>query len=205
MHNAFVMLNKLSPIPFEPMKLIVSQLLSCLTIYAFPDNLFENLKIQYFKLDFENFFFKIEVWVIYHFQKPYKCEVLGCTKRYTDPSSLRKHVKSHSAEEQEQYRRTKDLANLAKRSTSPTARYSSWTPGPATSSSLNHHQGPSVILEEQHLLTSSSTLLQTGGTLMTMEDMSSSSPVAPGVPSPLMQHKSREQSQRSKIFSEIRK
>ena len=56
MHNAFVMLNKLSPIPFEPMKLIVSQLLSCLTIYAFPDNLFENLKIQYFKLDFENFF-----------------------------------------------------------------------------------------------------------------------------------------------------
>ena len=52
MHNAFVMLNKLSPIPFEPMKLIVSQLLSCLTIYAFPDNLFENLKIQYFTLDF---------------------------------------------------------------------------------------------------------------------------------------------------------
>ena len=123
--------------------------------------------------------------------------MLGCTKRYTDPSSLRKHVKSHSAEEQEQYRRTKDLANLAKRSTSPTARYSSWTPGPVTS--LNH-QGPAVILEEQHLLTSSSTLLQTGGTLMTMEDMSSSSPVAPGVPSPLLQHKSREQSQRSKNF-----
>ena len=125
--------------------------------------------------------------------------MLGCTKRYTDPSSLRKHVKSHSAEEQEQYRRTKDLANLAKRSTSPTARYSSWTPGPATT--LN--PGPSVILEEQHLLTSSSTLLQTGGTLMTMEDMSSSSPAAPGVPSPLMPHKSREPSQRSKIFKKI--
>jgi zinc finger protein GLIS1/3 len=30
--------------------------------------------------------------------KPYKCEVVGCTKRYTDPSSLRKHVKGHSQE-----------------------------------------------------------------------------------------------------------
>ena len=33
--------------------------------------------------------------------KPYRCEVLGCGKRYTDPSSLRKHSKSHSREEQE--------------------------------------------------------------------------------------------------------
>ena len=67
------------------------------------------------------------------FQKPYKCEVLGCTKRYTDPSSLRKHVKSHSVEEQQQYRRSKDLANMAKRSCSPTARYSSWTPSSSSS------------------------------------------------------------------------
>ena len=28
------------------------------------------------------------------FQKPYVCKVPGCTKRYTDPSSLRKHVKT---------------------------------------------------------------------------------------------------------------
>ena len=35
-------------------------------------------------------------------QKPYKCDVPGCQKRYTDPSSLRKHVKNHSREEQEQ-------------------------------------------------------------------------------------------------------
>lgn len=27
-------------------------------------------------------------------QKPYVCKILGCTKRYTDPSSLRKHVKT---------------------------------------------------------------------------------------------------------------
>ena len=67
------------------------------------------------------------------FHKPYKCEVLGCTKRYTDPSSLRKHVKSHSVEEQQQYRRSKDLANMAKRSCSPTARYSSWTPSSSSS------------------------------------------------------------------------
>ena len=27
-------------------------------------------------------------------QKPYVCKAPGCTKRYTDPSSLRKHVKT---------------------------------------------------------------------------------------------------------------
>ena len=81
--------------------------------------------------------FKRQIWHISFFvfwlQKPYKCEVLGCTKRYTDPSSLRKHVKSHSQEEQLQYRRSKDLANMAKRSCSPTARYSSWTPSSSSS------------------------------------------------------------------------
>lgn len=34
-----------------------------------------------------------------YFQKPYVCKAPGCTKRYTDPSSLRKHVKTvHGAE-----------------------------------------------------------------------------------------------------------
>lgn len=28
-------------------------------------------------------------------QRPYACQLPGCTKRYTDPSSLRKHVKNH--------------------------------------------------------------------------------------------------------------
>ena len=37
--------------------------------------------------------------VIFYFvlsstQKPYACKAPGCTKRYTDPSSLRKHVKT---------------------------------------------------------------------------------------------------------------
>merc|ERR1711936_170402 len=40
--------------------------------------------------------------------KPYKCEVVGCQKRYTDPSSLRKHIKNHSKEEQEQVRLLKE-------------------------------------------------------------------------------------------------
>ena len=32
-------------------------------------------------------------------QKPYACRAPGCVKRYTDPSSLRKHVKTvHGAE-----------------------------------------------------------------------------------------------------------
>lgn len=35
--------------------------------------------------------------LVVHSQKPYACQIPGCTKRYTDPSSLRKHVKAHSA------------------------------------------------------------------------------------------------------------
>ena len=34
--------------------------------------------------------------------------MLGCQKKYTDPSSLRKHVKNHSNEEQEQIRQSRD-------------------------------------------------------------------------------------------------
>lgn len=34
-------------------------------------------------------------WVFFlAWQKPYVCKIPGCTKRYTDPSSLRKHVKT---------------------------------------------------------------------------------------------------------------
>ena len=129
------------------------------------------------------------LFLSFFLQKPYKCEVLGCTKRYTDPSSLRKHVKSHSQEEQLQYRRSKDLANMAKRSTSPTARYSTWTPSSVTTSGtpgVTPGSNPGQGIQDQdsqhhHLLTSSSTLLQTGGTLLTVEDLSSEA-------SPLQQH-----------------
>lgn len=31
---------------------------------------------------------------VFVIQKPYVCKIPGCTKRYTDPSSLRKHVKT---------------------------------------------------------------------------------------------------------------
>lgn len=31
-----------------------------------------------------------------HLQKPYACQIEGCNKRYTDPSSLRKHIKNHT-------------------------------------------------------------------------------------------------------------
>lgn len=49
------------------------------------------------------FFFYISLycspsfWCCICSQKPYACQIPGCTKRYTDPSSLRKHVKAHSA------------------------------------------------------------------------------------------------------------
>ena len=149
------------------------------------------------------------------FQKPYKCEVLGCTKRYTDPSSLRKHVKSHSVEEQQQYRRSKDLANMAKRSCSPTARYSSWTPSSSSSAAVVAASTPTVATElhnaihatstghpanmddsqhQQYLqLTSSSTLLQSGGTLLTLDDLTASSSGAAGIPSPMQQHTGQQQ------------
>ena len=45
------------------------------------------------------FFFHISFFFFFSFQKPYACKAPGCTKRYTDPSSLRKHVKTvHGAE-----------------------------------------------------------------------------------------------------------
>jgi len=47
--------------------------------------------------------------------KPYKCEVVGCYKRYTDPSSLRKHVKNHSKEDQEQARMIKESSKERER------------------------------------------------------------------------------------------
>ena len=34
--------------------------------------------------------------------------MFGCQKKYTDPSSLRKHVKNHSKEEQDQARAGRD-------------------------------------------------------------------------------------------------
>ena len=37
--------------------------------------------------------------------------MLGCNKRYTDPSSLRKHVKNHSKEEQEQLKLGRDTGS----------------------------------------------------------------------------------------------
>lgn len=36
---------------------------------------------------------------IHFFQKPYHCCIDGCNKAYTDPSSLRKHIKRHHGDE----------------------------------------------------------------------------------------------------------
>uniref|UniRef100_A0A3Q2ZH54 Zinc finger protein GLIS1 n=1 Tax=Kryptolebias marmoratus TaxID=37003 RepID=A0A3Q2ZH54_KRYMA len=44
--------------------------------------------------------------------KPYACQISGCTKRYTDPSSLRKHVKIHSAKEQQVQRKLRPCPHL---------------------------------------------------------------------------------------------
>uniref|UniRef100_A0A1A9ZZR4 C2H2-type domain-containing protein n=1 Tax=Glossina pallidipes TaxID=7398 RepID=A0A1A9ZZR4_GLOPL len=52
--------------------------------------------------------------------KPYACQVPGCTKRYTDPSSLRKHVKNHTLRNANgQLIRRKSSSNVAKKTVDP--------------------------------------------------------------------------------------
>lgn len=81
------------------------------------------------------------------FQKPYACQIIGCTKRYTDPSSLRKHVKNHNARDQTQSRRksSRDCSQLTlmnlpltskqrRYSESSVCTYSSETPTPTPTS-----------------------------------------------------------------------
>lgn len=66
---------------------------------------------------------------IYLLQKPYRCQVPGCTKKYTDPSSLRKHVKNHAVKDQLQSKKKSrestlsaptSLNNFAKTEETPT-------------------------------------------------------------------------------------
>ena len=68
-------------------------------LYLFPFlTISEFKRIRHFKL----------MWnVSLSLQKPYACQIPGCTKRYTDPSSLRKHVKIHSAKEQQVRRKVR--------------------------------------------------------------------------------------------------
>lgn len=51
--------------------------------------------------------FQLGFFFVYFFlvQKPYGCQLPGCTKRYTDPSSLRKHVKNHAIKDQQNSKR----------------------------------------------------------------------------------------------------
>lgn len=51
--------------------------------------------------------FQLGIFFVYFFlvQKPYGCQLPGCTKRYTDPSSLRKHVKNHAIKDQQNSKR----------------------------------------------------------------------------------------------------
>ncbi|KAG8595625.1 hypothetical protein GDO81_001579 [Engystomops pustulosus] len=44
--------------------------------------------------------------------KPYACQIPGCSKRYTDPSSLRKHVKAHSSKDQQARKKLRSRTEL---------------------------------------------------------------------------------------------
>lgn len=102
--------------------------------------------------------------------------MVGCTKRYTDPSSLRKHVKSHTLDEQLQYRRSKDQANAAKRSSSPFGQAQTplaVAPAPSPIATWNSRQQaqPTPTNSSSQFSASSSTLLglQSGGTCILEE------------------------------------
>eukprot|EP00095_Tigriopus_kingsejongensis_P005837 snap_masked-scaffold425_size175135-processed-gene-0.17 protein:Tk05837 transcript:snap_masked-scaffold425_size175135-processed-gene-0.17-mRNA-1 annotation:"zinc finger protein glis3-like" len=116
--------------------------------------------------------------------KPYRCEVVGCTKRYTDPSSLRKHVKSHTLEEQDQYRRFKDQVNQYKMSSSP--RFQS--PSRPSSNSWSNTWSPLAQSNRGSLASpmagSLSSSLLAGGSIVKLEDLAAHSPSSMA-PSPL--------------------
>ncbi|KAJ3604845.1 hypothetical protein NHX12_026897, partial [Muraenolepis orangiensis] len=51
--------------------------------------------------------------LLIHMRKPYACQVPGCVKRYTDPSSLRKHVKSHSSRDRQLRKKLRSSAGVS--------------------------------------------------------------------------------------------
>ena len=55
------------------------------------------------------------------FQKPYACQLQGCTKRYTDPSSLRKHVKNHGLRQKATHTRRRSHKETGSNTTSRAA------------------------------------------------------------------------------------
>lgn len=65
-------------------------LLNCLS--QFKSNLYRNERISIQMLLV--LLFRLDAKLYLSLQKPYVCKIPGCTKRYTDPSSLRKHVKT---------------------------------------------------------------------------------------------------------------
>lgn len=67
-------------------------------------------------------------------QKPYACQIPGCSKRYTDPSSLRKHVKAHSAKEQQVRKKVRQPLSQAQ-----LCRHPHWPPGPMSSLTPGAH------------------------------------------------------------------
>ena len=80
------------------------------------------------------------------FQKPYACEVFGCAKKYTDPSSLRKHVKNHTKEEQEQVRQMKGSTKGRSKETSQ-ERWFDIDPSMPVSSNLGLLSGGGVVVD----------------------------------------------------------
>lgn len=78
-------------------------------------------------------------------QKPYACQIPGCIKRYTDPSSLRKHVKNHSVKDQLIARRkSTSTAPQSSKSTSTTS-----TSSVSTASKRRYSESSSIISNQE--------------------------------------------------------
>ena len=58
----------------------------------------------------------------------------GCFKRYTDPSSLRKHIKNHSKEEQDQYKVYRERNLALEQGAVPVSQTPGHVPAPALGS-----------------------------------------------------------------------
>lgn len=128
----------------------------------------------------------------FRFQKPYCCKVPNCTKRYTDPSSLRKHVKSHTHEDQLLCKLKKDpstpqpSSSPALAAPGPAATPLTWatasrqsTTGTPTNGSFHLGGGGGGGGTSSSSSTLLSAGLQAGGTVMNVEEVNSAS--SPGL------------------------
>lgn len=87
-----------------------------------------------------------------HFQKPYACQLPGCTKRYTDPSSLRKHVKNHAVKNQGKKKVTKESQITEKKTNSRSSTKNQYANSDNESAVNNINQNATLNIMNENLI-----------------------------------------------------